>query len=162
SATNASASSAISALRSWRDETTCSSESPAWASSRSTSSRGITPTTSPPAASAASASAPIRPTRPPPYTTPRPRPASAAPKDRAASAYAGERPLEAPQNTQTRCTSLDCPNMQGSIPVAERPRRPEWMKVRAPSQNGSYFDVKKLIHGAHLHTICEEARCPNI
>src|SRR5207247_964986 len=52
--------------------------------------------------------------------------------------------------------------MQESLPVAERPRRPEWMKVRAPSQNGSYFDVKKLIHGAQLHTICEEARCPNI
>ena len=52
--------------------------------------------------------------------------------------------------------------MEGSLPVAERPRRPEWMKVRAPSQNDSYFDVKKLIHGAQLHTICEEARCPNI
>src|SRR6476469_1857243 len=52
--------------------------------------------------------------------------------------------------------------MHESLPVAERPRRPEWMKVRAPSQNGSYFDVKKLIHGASLHTICEEARCPNI
>jgi lipoyl synthase len=52
--------------------------------------------------------------------------------------------------------------MQESLPVAERPRRPDWMKVRAPSQNGSYFDVKKLIHGAQLHTICEEARCPNI
>jgi lipoic acid synthetase len=36
------------------------------------------------------------------------------------------------------------------------------MKVRAPSANGSYFDVKKLIHGAQLNTICEEARCPNI
>src|ERR1700750_1930429 len=36
------------------------------------------------------------------------------------------------------------------------------MKVRAPSKNDSYFDVKKLIHGAQLHTICEEARCPNI
>src|SRR3954469_6223696 len=36
------------------------------------------------------------------------------------------------------------------------------MKVGAPSQNGSYFDVKKLIHGAQLNTICEEARCPNI
>src|SRR4051812_11620244 len=35
------------------------------------------------------------------------------------------------------------------------------MKVRAPSQNGSYFDVKKLIHGAQLHTIWEEARSPN-
>src|SRR6476661_6496074 len=52
--------------------------------------------------------------------------------------------------------------MQGSQPVAERPRRPEWMKVRAPSANDRYFDVQKLIHGASLHTICEEARCPNI
>src|SRR4051794_1180601 len=36
------------------------------------------------------------------------------------------------------------------------------MKVRAPSANSSYFDVKNLIHGHNLHTICEEARCPNI
>jgi lipoyl synthase len=52
--------------------------------------------------------------------------------------------------------------MSTSLPVAERPRRPEWMKVRAPSADGQYFDVKKLIHGAGLHTVCEEARCPNI
>ena len=52
--------------------------------------------------------------------------------------------------------------MQTSVPVAERPRRPEWMKVRAPSADGRYFDVKKLIHGANLNTVCEEARCPNI
>src|SRR6266550_9490794 len=52
--------------------------------------------------------------------------------------------------------------METSLPVAERPRRPEWMKVRAPSKDGSYFDVQKLIHGLSLHTICEEARCPNI
>jgi lipoic acid synthetase len=36
------------------------------------------------------------------------------------------------------------------------------MKVRAPSANTRYFDVRKLIHGQRLHTICEEARCPNI
>jgi lipoic acid synthetase len=52
--------------------------------------------------------------------------------------------------------------MQRSLPVAQRPRRPEWMKVRAPSADSRYFDVKKLIHGHNLHTICEEARCPNI
>jgi lipoyl synthase len=52
--------------------------------------------------------------------------------------------------------------MQRSFPVAERPRRPEWMKVRAPSADSRYFDVRKLIHGASLNTICEEARCPNI
>src|SRR5919197_3393972 len=52
--------------------------------------------------------------------------------------------------------------MERSLPVADRPRRPEWMKVRAPSADSRYFDVRKLIHGASLHTICEEARCPNI
>ncbi|HEX3455426.1 MAG TPA: lipoyl synthase [Gaiellaceae bacterium] len=52
--------------------------------------------------------------------------------------------------------------MERSLPVAERPRRPEWMKVRAPSADSRYYDVRKLIHGAGLHTICEEARCPNI
>ena len=46
--------------------------------------------------------------------------------------------------------------------MAERPRRPEWMKVRAPSPDSQYFNVRKLIHGQRLNTICEEARCPNI
>jgi len=36
------------------------------------------------------------------------------------------------------------------------------MKVRAPSRDGRYFDVQKLVHGLSLNTICEEARCPNI
>ena len=36
------------------------------------------------------------------------------------------------------------------------------MKVRAPSSDSRYYDVRKLIHGARLNTICEEARCPNI
>jgi lipoic acid synthetase len=52
--------------------------------------------------------------------------------------------------------------METSLPVAERPRRPEWMKVRAPSKDGRYFDVQKLLHGLSLNTICEEAKCPNI
>ena len=52
--------------------------------------------------------------------------------------------------------------MEPSLPVAERPRRPEWMKVRAPSRDGRYFEVEQLVRGAGLHTICEEARCPNI
>jgi lipoyl synthase len=36
------------------------------------------------------------------------------------------------------------------------------MKVRAPSAESRYFEVRNLIHGQSLHTICEEARCPNI
>jgi lipoyl synthase len=36
------------------------------------------------------------------------------------------------------------------------------MKVRAPSADTRYAEVRSLIHGQRLHTICEEARCPNI
>ena len=45
----------------------------------------------------------------------------------------------------------------------EPPRlpKPEWLKVRAPgSQN--YVRLKGLMRGLGLHTVCEEANCPNI
>lgn len=40
-------------------------------------------------------------------------------------------------------------------------RLPEWFKVRAPGGD-NYFDLKKRFRGAELHTVCEEAACPNI
>jgi len=52
--------------------------------------------------------------------------------------------------------------MHESRPVSERPRRPKWMKVRAPSADSLYGDVRRLLHGQHLHTVCEEAHCPNV
>ena len=52
--------------------------------------------------------------------------------------------------------------MQRSLPVADRPRRPEWMKVRAPRADSRYHEVKSLMREGQLTTICEEARCPNI
>src|SRR6266480_7399488 len=52
--------------------------------------------------------------------------------------------------------------MGKSLPVTDRPRRPDWMRVRAPSANTRYFEVKSLVREGNLNTICEEARCPNI
>ena len=44
--------------------------------------------------------------------------------------------------------------MEKSLPVAERPRRPEWMKVRAPSANSRYFEVKSLMReGGSAHDL---------
>ncbi len=40
-------------------------------------------------------------------------------------------------------------------------RRPEWLKVRAPGGE-RYSDIKKMMRAKSLHTVCEEARCPNI
>ncbi|MDX1663056.1 MAG: lipoyl synthase [Candidatus Promineifilaceae bacterium] len=46
--------------------------------------------------------------------------------------------------------------------VANRPRRrPEWIKVRAPGGD-SYDFLKGLMRSKSLHTVCEEAMCPNI
>jgi lipoic acid synthetase len=43
----------------------------------------------------------------------------------------------------------------------EAARRPSWMRVRVQS-TGTYDEVKSLLSGLSLHTVCEEARCPNI
>ncbi len=43
----------------------------------------------------------------------------------------------------------------------ESTRRPEWLRVRLPSGQ-NYEDLKTLMRGKALHTVCEEARCPNM
>jgi lipoic acid synthetase len=47
------------------------------------------------------------------------------------------------------------------VPAAPREPKPEWLKVRAPG-SPSYLRLKGLMRGLQLHTVCEEARCPNI
>jgi len=51
------------------------------------------------------------------------------------------------------------------IPVAQeepRPlRRPEWLKAKIPGGPG-YSKLKNIIDDHSLHTVCEEARCPNM
>jgi lipoic acid synthetase len=50
------------------------------------------------------------------------------------------------------------------IPLASaspRMSKPEWLKVRAPG-SPSYSGLKALMRELNLHTVCEEARCPNI
>ncbi len=74
----------------------------------------------------------------------------------------GRRPCPVSSSGASGTTLPRLVPMQKSLPVADRPRRPEWMKVRAPSANSRYFEVKSLMREGGLHTICEEARCPNI
>ena len=40
-------------------------------------------------------------------------------------------------------------------------RHPSWIKARIPG-GGNYAELKKLMRDLQLHTVCEEARCPNI
>lgn len=44
---------------------------------------------------------------------------------------------------------------------SELGKRPDWLKVRLPSGE-NYKDVLSLMRKAKLHTVCEEAKCPNL
>lgn len=44
---------------------------------------------------------------------------------------------------------------------AARPRLPEWLKVQVPG-SPRYIELKNLMRDNQLHTVCEEAHCPNI
>lgn len=51
--------------------------------------------------------------------------------------------------------------MVSEIGEADWRRKPAWLKVPMPG-NESYREVKEMLRGLSLHTVCEEARCPNI
>ncbi|ALC89477.1 lipoyl synthase [Bacillus sp. FJAT-18017] len=43
----------------------------------------------------------------------------------------------------------------------EYTRKPEWLKIKL-NTNENYTGLKKMMRSKNLHTVCEEARCPNI
>ncbi|HLX27630.1 MAG TPA: lipoyl synthase [Casimicrobiaceae bacterium] len=47
------------------------------------------------------------------------------------------------------------------IVPAARLRKPEWIRVRAPS-SPRFYEIKQILREHRLHTVCEEASCPNI
>ena len=48
-----------------------------------------------------------------------------------------------------------------SVPVPLTLRRPDWIKARAP-MGENYERLQRLMRDLGLHTVCEEARCPNV
>src|SRR5919108_104474 len=45
-----------------------------------------------------------------------------------------------------------------SAPLA----KPAWIRVRAPSAGSRFYEIKDILRQQKLHTVCEEASCPNI
>jgi lipoic acid synthetase len=46
-------------------------------------------------------------------------------------------------------------------PDQPSPRKPDWIRVKAPVSAG-YLDTRQIVRANGLHTVCEEAGCPNI
>jgi len=60
--------------------------------------------------------------------------------------------------------TFDLPLIRGrharTTPISKQ-QKPEWLKVRAPGSE-NYVRIKALMRDLDLHTVCEEAHCPNI
>jgi lipoic acid synthetase len=48
------------------------------------------------------------------------------------------------------------------IVSAERLKKPDWIRVKAASTTTRFNDIKAILRDNQLHTVCEEASCPNI
>jgi lipoic acid synthetase len=51
-----------------------------------------------------------------------------------------------------------------AIKVVAKPAlaKPPWIRVRAASPDSRFHDIKRILREQKLHTVCEEASCPNI
>src|SRR3954468_21406272 len=51
-----------------------------------------------------------------------------------------------------------------TIPIVAAPRqhKPAWIRVKAASEGSRFHDIKRILREKQLHTVCEEASCPNI
>ncbi len=47
------------------------------------------------------------------------------------------------------------------VPI-ETLKKPDWIRVKAASGNSRFYEIKKILRENNLHTVCEEASCPNI
>jgi lipoic acid synthetase len=49
-----------------------------------------------------------------------------------------------------------------AVAGAERLKKPDWIRVKAAAPDSRFHDIKRILRDANLHTVCEEASCPNI
>ena len=76
---------------------------------------------------------------------------------------------EPTQDARQRAGSAKTKDLSGKVRHPEKAhkpdnpvaRKPDWIRVKAPTSR-EYQDTKKVVRQNNLHTVCEEAGCPNI
>ena len=76
------------------------------------------------------------------------------------------------QDPQSATDGYDATAKQKSLAKTERIpikvvaaptlRKPDWIRVKAGSPSTRFYEIKKILRENRLHTVCEEASCPNI
>lgn len=75
------------------------------------------------------------------------------------SQAAAPAPYDATQKQKSEAKTARIPI---KIVPAERLKKPDWIRVRAASPGSRFYDIKRILREHNLHTVCEEASCPNI
>lgn len=83
---------------------------------------------------------------------------SSVPSNEAAAASA-ETAYDPTQKQKSQAKTARIPI---KIIPAERLKKPEWIRVKAAQQGSRFYDIKRILREHNLHTVCEEASCPNI
>jgi lipoic acid synthetase len=79
-----------------------------------------------------------------------------------------EHPLQAPSDTTPydphakQKAEAKTSRIPIKIVAAETLRKPAWIRVKAGSASTRFYEIKKILREHRLHTVCEEASCPNI
>ena len=68
---------------------------------------------------------------------------------------------EIPNSEADSLASASSVSSMPSVPVTDTTRKPDWLKIRAPGGE-RYLEIKSQLRELKLHTVCEEAHCPNI
>ncbi|OLN96658.1 Lipoyl synthase, mitochondrial [Colletotrichum chlorophyti] len=105
------------------------------------------------AAAAAAASQP-KPTRRPTYF----KDQTVASLDDFISSGVAQKPLTPREAYEIRTVEVTGPTGKKKTIT----RLPEWLKTPIPAGNDNFKSIKKDLRGLGLHTVCEEAKCPNI
>jgi lipoic acid synthetase len=81
-------------------------------------------------------------------------------------------PMATPTDTQSEFEGYDASAKQKAqaktarIPIkvvaAPALKKPDWIRVKAGSPTTRFYEIKQILREHHLHTVCEEASCPNI
>lgn len=48
------------------------------------------------------------------------------------------------------------------VEAGEILKKPDWIRVKAGSASSRFYEIKQILREHNLHTVCEEASCPNI
>ena len=79
-----------------------------------------------------------------------------------------EHPVQVPPDTPTydprakQKAEAKTARIPIKIVAAETLKKPDWIRVKAGSASSRFYEIKKILREHRLHTVCEEASCPNI